>query len=208
MQLISAAFARVEDFPVYSDNKGILRRIVQLVKRHRDIYFQDVKEDIAPISIILTTLVAQAYEYCVAQFSFDTEIDVLVATVRMMPHFIERQVMGGRRLFVVPNESTQGENFAERWNTEPARAAAFYDWHGLALQDFEAIAAAQGIDVLAKRLERALGTKPVRRVLDARTNVISSARTNKNLLVAPAVGLTLSSSARATPVPRNTHFGD
>ena len=26
--------------------------------------------------------------------------------------------------------------------------------------------------------------------------------------VAPAVGLTLSSSARATPVPRNTHFGD
>jgi hypothetical protein len=204
----SAAFANVEDFPVYSDNKGILRRIVQLVKRHRDIYFQDVKDDIAPISIILTTLAAQAYEYCVAQFTFDTEIDVLIGTVRMMPHFIERHVIGGRRLFVVPNETTQGENFAERWNTEPARAAAFYEWHGQALQDFEAIAAAEGMDILAKRLETALGTKPVRRVLDARTNVISTARTNKSLLIAPAVGLTLSSSARATPVQRNTHFGD
>ena len=204
----SAVSANMEDFPVHSDNKGILRRIVQLVKRHRDFYFLDVKDDIAPISIILTTLAAQAYEYCVAQFVFDTEIDVLIATVLMMPHFIERQVVGGKRIFVVPNETTQGENFAERWNTEPGRARAFYEWHAQALEDFKAIASAEGMDVLTKRLEKALGTTPVRRVLDARTEVISKARISQKLYVAPVVGLTLTSSARATSVPRNTNFGD
>ena len=204
----SAAYASVEQFPIYSGRKAILQLIVQLQKRHRDIHFQEIEADIAPISIIITTLAAQSYEHCVAQYTFDTEMDVLIATIRMMPHFIERPFVNGKRLYVVPNETTQGENFAERWNNEPARAAAFYEWHTQALQDFEAIAAAEGTDVLAKRLDGPLGTAPVRRVLDARTSVVSEARRNQRLYVAPAVGLTLASTTRATAVPRNTHFGD
>jgi hypothetical protein len=204
----SAAYASVEQFPTYSSRKAILQLIVQLLKRHRDIFFLDVDVDIAPISIIITTLAAQAYEHCVAQYTFDTEMDVLIGTIRMMPHFIERPVVNGKRLFVVPNETTQGENFAERWNTEPARPTAFAKWHAQALTDFEAIAAAEGTDVLAKRMDIPLGAAPVRRVLDARTRAVSEARTNKTLFVAPAVGLTMTGSARATPVPRNTNFGD
>jgi hypothetical protein len=44
--------------------------------------------------------------------------------------------------------------------------------------------------------------------MNARTEAVSAARTSKSLFVAPAVGLTLSNSAQATPVPRNTFFGD
>jgi len=203
----SAEFASVEDFP-HHGNKGILQLIVQLAKRHRDIYFKDVTEDIAPISIIITTLAARAYEFCVERFSFDTEIDVLIATLRMMPHFIERPVIDGRKFYVVPNETTAGENFAERWNSEPARAMAFYTWQAEALQDFENIAAAEGIDTITKLLEQALGTGPTRKVLDARTRVISQARKAQTLFVAPIVGLTVSSSASATQVRPNTYFGD
>ncbi|MGY4414924.1 hypothetical protein ACVWW4_006660 [Bradyrhizobium sp. LB7.1] len=69
-----------------------------------------------------------------------------------MPHFIDKPVVNGRRIYVVANETTVGENFAERWNTEPARVAAFYEWHAKALADFEALPNLQGIDVIGKSL--------------------------------------------------------
>jgi hypothetical protein len=200
--------AAVEPFPVHSTAKGILRRTVQILKRHRDVHFLEVVEEIAPISIIVTTLAAQSYEYCVKSFVFDSELDVLIATIRLMQHFIDKPVVNGRRIYVVANETTIGENFAERWNTEPARAAAFYEWHAKALADFEALPDLQGIDVIGKSLEGSLGSSVVRKVIDARTDSISQARTAKKLYVAPTVGLTLSSAANATPVRSNTFFGD
>ena len=200
--------AAVEPFPVHGTAKGILRRTVQILKRHRDVHFLEVVEEIAPISIIITTLAAQSYEYCVKSFVFDSELDVLIATIRLMPHSIDKPVVNGRRIYVVANETTVGENFAERWNTEPARAAAFYEWHAKALADFEALPDLQGIDVIGKSLEGSLGSSVVRKVIDARTDSISQARTAKKLYVAPTVGLTLSSAANATPVRSNTFFGD
>jgi hypothetical protein len=200
--------AAVEPFPVHGTAKGILRRTVQILKRHRDVHFLEVVEEIAPISIIITTLAAQSYEYCVKSFVFDSELDVLIATVRLMPHFIDKPVVNGRRIYVVANETTVGENFAERWNTEPARVAAFYEWHAKALADLEALPDLQGIDVIGKSLEGSLGSSVVRKVIDARTDSISQARTAKKLYVAPTVGLTLSSAANATPVRSNTFFGD
>src|SRR5262249_16960489 len=155
---------------------------------------------IAPISIIITTLAAQSYEYCVRNFIFDSELDVLIGTIRLMPHFIDRPFVNGRRIYVVANETTIGENFAERWNPEPARATAFYDWHTKALADFEALPDLQGLDVIAKSLEGILGGAVVRKVIDARTEEISQARISKKLYVAPAIGLTRSSPANATSV--------
>jgi hypothetical protein len=200
--------ADVAPFPAHSNNKGILRTIVQLLKRHRDIDFAEVKEDIAPISIIITTLAMRSYEFCIQNFGFDTELDVLVDTIRMMPHFIEHPVVNGRQIYLISNESTNGENFADRWNVEPQRARAFYRWHQKALSDFESLTTLEGADLIAAKLEKSLGSKVVRRVIDARTDAVTTARSAKQLYVAPAVGLTLSSSAKATPVPGNTFFGD
>lgn len=200
--------AAVEPFPVHGVNKGILRRVVQILKRHRDIHFLNVAEEIAPISIIITTLAAQSYEYCVNNFVFDSELDVLIATVRLMPHFIDKPVIDGRRIYVVANETTVGENFADRWNSEPARVTAFYAWHAKALADFEGLPDLQGVDVVSKRLEESVGSSVVRKVLDERTQGISSARGAKSLYIAPSVGLTLSSAANATAVRPNTFFGD
>jgi len=200
--------ADISPFPARSDKKGILRRTVQLLKRHRDVTFHDIQADIAPISIVITTLAARAYEFCVNNFAFDTEFDVLVDTIRMMPHFIDRQLVGGKKLYVVANETTIGENFAERWNTEPERAKAFYEWHAKAFQDFSTLAKLQGIDLLSKSLASSLGEAPVQRVMEARTEQISSARSSGKLYVAPAVGLITTPSASATPVRQNTFFGE
>ena len=200
--------ADIEDFPNRKTRKGILRRIVQLLKRHRDVMFQHVEADIAPISVIITTLAAQSYEFCVSQFTFETELDVVVDVIRLMPHFIERPVVDSRVIYSVPNETTEGENFAERWNSEPQRAKAFFEWHARALRDFESLASLEGQDVITKSLSGTLGKGVVRKVMDARTEAISAARAATKLFVAPAVGLSLTSSASAVAVPRNTNFGD
>jgi hypothetical protein len=200
--------ANVEPFLHHGGSKGILRRIVQLLTRHRDIHFQFVTEEVAPISILITTLAAQSYAYCVRNFVFDSELDVVIETIRLMPHFIDRPFVNGRRMYVVANETTVGENFAERWNTEPARAPAFYGWHARALADFEALAQFDGLDVITKQLERSLGTRPVLAVMDSRTQAISRARVDRKLYVAPAAGLTLAAPANATPVRPNTFFGE
>lgn len=200
--------AGVEPFPAHSIAKGILRRIVQLLKRHRDIHFLEVTEEVAPISIVITTLAAQAYEYCVTHFPFDSELDLVVETIRMMPHFIERPFVNGRRLYVVANETTIGENFAERWNTEPARVTAFYAWHAKALADFEGLRDLEGVDLIARSLGKSFGDSIVGKVMDSRTQTVSQARIGNKLYVAPAVGLTPSTPANATQVRPNTFFGD
>jgi hypothetical protein len=199
--------AEAAPFPATITGSGILRRTVQLLKRHRDIYFQAVTEEVAPISIVITTLAARAYEHCVGMRTFDTELDVLLAVIRTMPDFIERRMVEGRMIYWVPNETTEGENFADRWNTEPARVTAFFAWHAAALADFESLVAFQGLDRITVNLEKSLGGA-VRRVMDRRIAAISAARGAGKLFIAPAAGLTLTGSAAAVPVPRNTHFGD
>ena len=157
--------ANVEPFPIKMTNKGVLRRTVQLLKRHRDIYFQHITEEVAPISIVITTLAAKSYEYCVGMFTFNTELDVLVETVRSMPRFIEQRLVNGRQEYWVSNETTEGENFADRWNTQPARVQAFFAWHAKALSDFEKAASLEGLDRITLNLEESFGATVVRRVL-------------------------------------------
>ncbi|MDF3216834.1 MULTISPECIES: nucleotidyltransferase [Mesorhizobium] len=200
--------ANIEPFPVHMRAKGILRRTVQLLKRHRDIYFFEIEADIAPISIVITTLAAQAYECCVNTFTFDSELDVVIATIRMMPHFIDRPFVNGKLMYVVANETTVGENFAERWNKEPQRATAFSAWHAKALADFENLAELEGLDRITKKLGDSYGKTVVARVMDARTEQVSGARASQKLFVTPMVGLTLTNSAAATAVPKNTYFGE
>ena len=161
----------------------------------------------APISIVITTLAAQAYERT-CTFVFDTNLDALVNTIRMMPHFIERRVVQGHAQYWVPNETTQGENFADRWNTEPTRAKAFFTWHAKALSDFEEIASLEGLDRITTNLGESLGDSIVRCVMDKRTETISAARRANKLFVAPTVGLSLSNPTNISPIPRNTHYGD
>jgi hypothetical protein len=200
--------AKVEPFPARETVKGILRRIVQLLKRHRDIHSENNTEDVAPISVIITTLAMQAYEYCVQRHVFADEMDVLVEVVRMMPHFIERPILDGRKGYAVTNETTQGENFADNWNKDPRRAPAFYSWHACALADFEAIRDSIGQDVLSLNMDRSFGSGITDKVLGSRISDVSNGRASGLLSVAPLVGLTTAKSAGATTVSANTFFGD
>ncbi|MCD2314321.1 hypothetical protein [Pseudosulfitobacter pseudonitzschiae] len=162
----------------------------------------------APISVIITTLAMQSYAYCVRNHVFHDEMDLLVETIRMMPHFIDRPILDGRRGYAILNETTNGENFADNWNKDERRAPAFYAWHAQALSDFEVLRDAVGQDRVSLNMERSFGSGVTGRVLGNRVNAVSDGRKSGLLSVAPVVGLTTSKVAASTTVPTNTFFGD
>jgi hypothetical protein len=197
----------IEPFPQRPRFKGLLCRIVQIAKRHRDVYFLKHEAELAPISVIITTLAAWSHEYCVRTSVYDSELDVLYDVIKHMPDFIEQQTHGSRFLWFIWNETTQGENFAERWNAEPERARAFYEWHTIALADLDRIARAKGLDQLNKNLTEGFGQAPAADVLKDLFANVANTRRSGNLAVAPHIGLTVAAAANATPVRANTFYG-
>jgi hypothetical protein len=204
---MDSARSLVEPYPEQVGFKGILPRTVQLAKRHRDIYFEERDPSVAPISVIITTLASRAYEYCALNNVYDSELDLLCDVVRYMPRFIEADNSSGRCQWFIWNETTELENFAEKWNADPRRANAFYTWHAKFLADLESLTHIEGIDVLTKRLGSAFGSTPANRALDGLVEPVSSARRIGRLTAAPIVGLSTGALASSTTVRANTFHG-
>jgi hypothetical protein len=199
------ARAEVKPYPMPARRKGVLRRTVQFLKAHRDFMFI-VEPELGPLSIIITTLAMRAYEICVQRFEYDNEIDLLCDTLRMMPVFIERRIVEGVALHWVDNETTQDENFAEKWNKDPQLELAFRHWHARALADFEAIAQAEGLDQLQKSLGAAIGEGAVKKAAGAQVERVNVARRDSRLGVIAGAGLAVD-AVGATAVRANTFFG-
>lgn len=200
------ARAQIEALPEPAYFKGILRRSVQLSKRHRDLWFATRDSTLAPISIVITILAARSYEFCVRQFTYDTEFDVLLDVLRNMPRFIETREVDGETNYYVWNETTLGENFAEKWNNDSRLANAFFAWQKAALADFEKLTELAGRDEVYKHLEPSLGDRPVGAALAAATRSISNSRRAGDLSIASGVGLVIGRSS-GIRVRDNTFFG-
>jgi hypothetical protein len=98
-------------------NKLPLQRAIQILKRHRDLMFEE-DSDNAPISIIITTLSAHAYKGVPGVY------DALAQIIRNMDKCIEHRRNG----YYIENPSNPRENFADKWNIEPEKVVAFNRW--------------------------------------------------------------------------------
>lgn len=120
----------VEDVPDYKI-KTPLQQGIQILKRHRDIWFEHNKsrydEDAKPISIIPTTLAALAY---------NNEADLHEAIwniVSNMHKYIARDINGTA---CIQNPVNPLENFADKWQEHPIRETCFMDWFNKMQEDF------------------------------------------------------------------------
>jgi hypothetical protein len=199
------ARADIEGLPEPQRYKGVLKRGVQLSKRDRDVYFSSREPSLAPISIIITTLLSWSYENCVRSQEYDHDLDILIESVRGMPNFIQTMVADGRQIFVIPNETTLGENFAEKWNEDRRLSQAFFEWHAQALGTLEQLVHQRGEDTLSRHLERAFGAPVIEPVFASINRAVNAARTKQALGVASGLGI--STSALAAPMRSNTFFG-
>ena len=110
----------VKPLPAKRKEKTTLQRVVQLLKRHRDIHYAG--DDDKPISIIITTLAARAY---------DGEKDLTSAfrnVVAKMRNYIETRMVDGKEIKWVPNPVNSQENFADKWPESPRKQRLFYEW--------------------------------------------------------------------------------
>ncbi len=109
---------QVVPFDNYNTNKTVLQRIVQILKRHRDMMFYTDNED-KPISIIITTLAARAYS------GESNLVDGLANVVGNMEKGISK---GMNEEDWIGNPVNPEENFADKWPTHPKRRENFYKW--------------------------------------------------------------------------------
>ena len=172
------------------------------MQRHRDLHFTGRPG--APISVLLTTLAARAYAHVVVTNTYDSEFDLLLDVLEYMPVFIDCVEIAGGVRYSVPNPTTQGENFAEKWNTDPTLAQAFYSWLKQAEADLRRLEEQSGTDALQQFLGRTVGTDEARRVLAKQAATVNRARQEGSLFLDRNLGV---SSVGALAVPRNTFYG-
>ena len=135
----------VQDIPDYKV-KTPLQKAIQLLKQHRDLYFKDKSNKIKPISIIITTLAARAYN------NESTVIEALRRILSDMEKFIENK-NGTHR---VVNPVNDAENFADKWEDEPEKSKAFLEWLTAAQRDFETYFTSR-FNEIPPKFEQALG---------------------------------------------------
>ena len=146
---------QVEDVPEYKV-KTPLQRSIQILKRHRDIWF-DQKQSVygkkaKPISIIITTLAAHAY---------DNEIDLqqaLLKIVTEMPRHIEDYNNGAA---LIRNPVNPLENFADKWREYPIRKTCFMEWLKQVQYDLTQALGLSDIQSVGKSLKPCLGEQVI-----------------------------------------------
>lgn len=175
-----------------------LQQAIQLLKRHRDIVFQN-NDDLAPASIIITTLAAKAYGNQIDLY------EALSTILADMASYIELR----NGVAWIPNPVMTVENFAEKWQAEPEKAKAFYSWLKVAKKQLlDDPISMFGLDAIGKHYIDILGELPVKRALNTLGEETRFARSSGGLFVNGLTGgVTKSFSDSSKKVKEHTFFG-
>lgn len=152
-----ARAAKVDDLPARKW-KSPLQKCVQALKCHRDVMFAD-NPDGKPISIIITTLAANAY---LGEQDVGSAMQNILAT---MENYVNRQKPR------VPNPVNPSEDFADKWY-DPKHAHLHLEqnfnwWLQQAQEDFAKIGQSRDADFIAEQVrEKFASTIDARKLRD------------------------------------------
>lgn len=198
----------ISEVPLYKI-KTPLQRSIQLLKRHKDTMYQnapeisqnasEISKNNAPISIIITTLAAHAYN------NEDSILEALSSILENMQNFIENR--DGE--YWVANPAMPEENFAEKWNAEPQKRTEFMRWLAHAKREILTVPSEMfGLHNISEAMEHSFGSNIVRKSFSDLGYQTKADRDAGNLYVAGLTGgLTTSSDSGAKKVGDHTFFG-
>ena len=186
-------FEAVMPIGKYVKEKTILQRIVQILKRHRDIMFKDDEDK--PISIIITTLAGRSYN------GESSLLEGLYNVIGSMESHIKRNPNGE---FVISNPVNPEENFADKWPTHPKRKENFFKWLRQVKSDVENIMNARGLQ-LRENVGSAFGEEFSKKMFNSMADQHKQTAINAGIKVGTtgvlgSVGKTLNA--------KNTFFGE
>lgn len=176
----------------YVANKSILQRIVQILKRHRDIMFNGDEDK--PISIIITTLASKAYQ---------GEINIFEGLSNVIDNMERYIKVDSNGIYLIENPVNQEENFADKWATHPKRKDNFFKWLEKLKEDKKAIVSQKGVE-LRETFARTFGTDVIGKVFGEITKSHKDNASNGKLKISTtgAIG-TIGKTLNA----QNTYFG-
>jgi hypothetical protein len=138
-------YASVEDVPMF-EWKTPLQRTIQILKRHRDIYFNG-KEN-KPISIIITTLSGHAY---------NNESNFYDAFINIVKKLEDIDSLRKNGIYNIPNPVNPTENFADKWNEDEKLPKAFQNWITQLKKDIDIVLQQKELFEIQESLKPVLG---------------------------------------------------
>jgi len=153
----TVAKASIEDIPEYAVRTP-LQSAIMVLKHHRDTMFEDDPDETKPISIILTTLSAHAYQ------GERTVSDALKRVLDDMEDAIDFDGFEYR----IPNPTDALENFADKWAQHSDRKDAFFTWLRQARADFLGAMGMTDAVLISEHVSKGVGNDLSQRAL-ART---------------------------------------
>lgn len=187
--------AKAEPIPPQeaAEEKAILKRVVQLLKRWRDLRYQ-WEPKLAPISMVLTTLAAQSYK---------GERSVTEAMTSVLNNIISLIDSSSPRVYVL-NPANPKEDLSERWN-DALQYRAFVEGICELHKRWTEVLVASGIQNVSNQLEQLFG-EPVKTAIRKQARTLQDLRQKSSLRVSQA-GLLTSAPAVGLPVRPNTFHG-
>jgi hypothetical protein len=197
--LVSRAFDKAEPIPGQEEvqDKAPLKLCVQLLKRERDIRYQ-TNPEVAPISIVLTTLAAHLYR---------GERSIAVAMSDILSG-ICGLIRSNRPRLVVLNPKNQHEDLSECWDTKPGAYREFVR----GIEEFNtqwiSLLQARGVHNAVRVLERLFGEELARRAVTKQTRDIEHLRERGGLGMKKASGImTGLGGSSVAPLRPHTFYG-
>ena len=180
----------------YSTKKP-LQRAVQLIKRYRDIYFQE-DDTFKTSSIILTTIAGQFYEG--EESIFDT-VDNIVTTIRTKVNLPDGRLK-------ILNPVNTDEDFTDKWDKEPEYYEAFKRFANHLYNEWQKLKMQHGILTEGNIMKGLFGEDVFSKAQTNQAAMIEQLRESKALGASRSTGvLSSTTSLGATTIKKNTFFG-
>jgi hypothetical protein len=191
----------VNPVPKYNKEKLPLQRVVQILKRHRDMMFNGDEDK--PISIIITTLASSAYK------KETSIVDALTNIVANMHNYIENRYdpNTGKVVKWIPNPVNPEENFADKWVEHPQREKNFYKWLDQVESDIQTIVQKRGLQYIAEAMKKPFGEQAITKTFSTLGERSLNLRESGTLKMATGTGI-LSSIGSVTAAAHNFHGND
>jgi hypothetical protein len=181
--------------PQPAHHKQILQLAVQLFKRWRDIYYSGM-ENVAPVSIILTTLSGKHY---------GGEQSIIQALASIVEGINESIPSQGR--LVVTNPANAEEDLSDRWKDPIVYEAFLHGMRAFAV-GVRDLRQANSIVEATSLVKEMFGLELTKTVFSEQLRELEKPRLTEKLGVSPSLVLSSVSAVASVPVRRNTFFGD
>ena len=194
----------VEPIPSHesAEKKETLKVTVQLFKRARDIAFsrRQFDKDLAPASIVLTTLAAGLFQ---GEGSVDQAISKILERILW-------QIENAQpRILTVVNPTNEDEIFSEQWEQNPESYRQFILWIQEFANAWRQLQQQQGLSEIKQGIEKLFGDEVTLSAFSQLAEYFAKDRGNGQLGILPGTGIvTIPTVSNVIPIKRHTYYGE